>query len=153
MSTTTSTFVPVQGRWGFYPCSWEHYKKLKRLNWLVLQVRRQDAAYKRWERKQPQNRRIYLGFKYGGVITPAPKRSTSKCWRAYKPAPEPIMAEIYPLQMEYIERDYQSARYPQGEATLVKPLIFGTEQVDAYLQLLEQWLTDSRATPPEVKAE
>ena len=152
MSSTTSTFTPIQSRWGFHPCSREHYKKLKRLNWLVLQCRRQDAAYRRWERKAPQNRRIFIGSKYGGVITPAVKRATSKCWRAYKPAPKPVMAEIYPLQMEYIERDYRSARYPQVEAE-VKPLIFTAEQVDAYLQTLELWFANARAgvTNPAVK--
>lgn len=142
MSSTTSTFVPVQGRWGFYPCSREHYKKLKRLNWLVLQCRRQDAAYRRWERKATQNRRIFIGGKNGWET--AKKRDVPKMHRAYKPAPEPVMAEIYPPQMEYIERDYRSARYPQTEAE-VKPLIFGSEYVDATLQTLELWFADARA--------
>src|SRR5262245_9109067 len=45
-----------QSRWGFHPCDFSAYRKLKLLNHLLLRARRMAAAWERWHRKDPHNR-------------------------------------------------------------------------------------------------
>jgi len=45
-----------QSRWGFHPCSYETYLKLKFLNKFYVKGLRQIASWERWNRKMPHNR-------------------------------------------------------------------------------------------------
>ena len=47
-----------KGRWGFYPCDYETYKKLKQLHKWHEQAVRDWSNWCRWDRKEPQNRVI-----------------------------------------------------------------------------------------------
>jgi hypothetical protein len=46
-----------QSKWGFHPCDFQGFKKLKRLHTAYYQGLRLIAKHKRWERKMPQNRK------------------------------------------------------------------------------------------------
>jgi hypothetical protein len=46
-----------QSRWGFHPCDFQGFKKLKRLHAAYYKGLRLIAKHKRWERKEPQNRK------------------------------------------------------------------------------------------------
>jgi hypothetical protein len=46
-----------QSKWGYHPCNYPTFQKLKRLHKLFWQNQLAWKARLRWERKQPQNRR------------------------------------------------------------------------------------------------
>src|SRR5260370_28023809 len=45
-----------QSRWGFHPCDYLTYRKLKFLNQVCLRAIRLAHAWERWQRKDPHNR-------------------------------------------------------------------------------------------------
>src|SRR5262249_45094399 len=45
-----------RSKWGFHPCDYQTYLLLKELNRLYEKAIRAYAAWRRWARKQPQNR-------------------------------------------------------------------------------------------------
>jgi hypothetical protein len=45
-----------QSRWGYHPCDYATFLLLKELNQFYLGALRRFAEWKRWRRKQPQNR-------------------------------------------------------------------------------------------------
>jgi hypothetical protein len=47
-----------RSRWGWHPCDYSTYRLLKALHRLFEQARRQHAAWRRWQRKLPNNRVI-----------------------------------------------------------------------------------------------
>lgn len=118
-----------KGRWGFYPCSYELYRKLKRLNFLAFMARRRLASWERWNRKEPQNRMLWQ------------KQLGPRGWirKAIGPRPEPI---VPPFDLECYDRiyaDYRKARYPVASEEMVKPLILSETKIDAHLRSFEEW--------------
>src|SRR5262245_19500805 len=81
---TMATTVAHRGRWGYYPCPYELYRKLKRLNLLALHARRRSAAWERWYRKLPHNRK----------------------------GQEPVLPPISRDDADFIYADYRKARFP-----------------------------------------
>src|SRR5712691_10368216 len=47
-----------QSRWGFHPCDYQTFRKLKFLNQIFLHAARLAHAWQRWKRKDPHNRVI-----------------------------------------------------------------------------------------------
>src|SRR5215475_11844869 len=47
-----------ESRWGFHPCDYLTYRKLKFLNQVYLRALRLAHAWERWKRKDPHNRAI-----------------------------------------------------------------------------------------------
>src|SRR5437870_6902272 len=45
-----------QSRWGFHPCDYSTYRKLKFLNHVYQKALRMAHAWERWKRKDPHNR-------------------------------------------------------------------------------------------------
>jgi len=56
MKTATTTNTITEGRFGYHPCDYETYLKLKKAHKLLLRAYVECKAYLRWVRKQPQNR-------------------------------------------------------------------------------------------------
>lgn len=56
MSTVVKTSESFKSRWGYHPCSYETFKRLKVLHKVFWQHVRKIAAAKRWKAKQSQNR-------------------------------------------------------------------------------------------------
>jgi hypothetical protein len=139
------TMTTVQSRWGFHPCNYETYKKLKRLNILAIAALCRAAEHNRWERKDPQNRRIFIGSK--GHDGPCRKRDVSKSNRLYKPMPEPALAPIDGSTISNIIADYRNARTPVAESE-VKPLVFNEQKINSMLAAMEKWYKTSLVAEP-----
>lgn len=123
---TVVTEGVYQGRFGFYPCDYETYRKLKRLNFLLLKSRIQAAAQERWDRKQPQNRVIrYRVGKMNPVFSERPR-------------PRPLGIKISKNDAAAIEIDYRNARYPKPTAENAHPLRLNHQQIDDLLERAEQ---------------
>lgn len=135
-----------QSRWGFHPCTYEMYLKLKRLNFLTFISLRRAGEYKRWERKLPENRRIFVGGKNGWEANNQKKRDIPKMHRVYKPWPTPILAPVDPNTLQWAVYDFHAARTPVVESQ-VKPLHFTEEQIDSILAKMEAWYAN---VPEEV---
>jgi hypothetical protein len=125
--TTTATSV-FKSRWGFHPCSWEHSKKLRRLNFLGFKALSRLAALERWERKDPQNR----------VIRPK-KGIPNRRKTSLGPIPKPILAPVDQNTFYYIMEDSQNARIPRATEAEVKPLYFPEAKIDEFLAQMEAW--------------
>jgi hypothetical protein len=132
----------IKGRWGFHPCSHELYRKLKRLHFLAYEAKRRQAAWNRWDRKDPQNRVLWYHHDKPNVIrighvTKDQLKGGSKI--IIGPAPEPLLA---PIVLDYFEiyYDYCNARTPVIE-TQVKPLIMSEQDIDSKLLKLEEWIS------------
>lgn len=126
-----------KSRFGFHPCSYETYRKLKRLNFLVYMSRRQDAAWERWHRKKPENRVIKRRL-------PAAYDEQNKCWirQAYEiigPRPEPITCIIGSFLATKIEEDYRRSRQPVGSESVVPKLALNTTCIAEAEAILESW--------------
>jgi len=148
-----------QSRWGFHPCSYEFYLKLKELNILAQKALRQMSTHKRWDRKQPQNRRRFVGGKNGWEVNTAvggqfdgiptqKKRDIPKMHRVYEPMPEPAYPPIDTYSIELIAADYKNARTPVVESQ-VRPLRFSEQHIDSLLKTLREF--NSRSETPVVE--
>lgn len=125
----TETQNVVQGRWGYYPCSYETYQKLRKLFGFYLKQRRMDAAHERWARKEPQNRvqRERIKDASGRVIGR----------RIVGPLPEPPQMKV-PIS-HWVEEDYRNARYPKASPADVQPLRLTESAIDQQLKACEEW--------------
>lgn len=139
-TTKEKKMTTFQSRWGFHPCSREFFLKLKRLNILAQKALRQMAICDRWHRKEPQNRRRFVGMK-GSDRRDWKKREVSKCNRLYEPVPEPLYPPIDKETIDLIAADYRNARYPVALQTEVKTLTLSEQKVNSLLSLLEMHAT------------
>ncbi len=124
----------VKSKYGFYPCTYELYKKLKRLNFLAYESVRRNAAWERWNRKLPHNRVIKR-------YDPACRGSGSRSKKmVVGPLPEPFCcAEFNDSYIQPIYVDYRKARYPVASPELVKPIQLSEVKIDELLVILEKW--------------
>jgi hypothetical protein len=126
-----------QSRWGFHPCDYSLFLKLKRLHRWYWQTVYDFHRWHRWWRKQPQNRRGPEPS-YCGLFV------VDKGW--LKPVlvhGEPGFA-VYPKTV--VDHDlvilYQTARRPRADAEAVRPFDAATvariealyEQAQAFFQ-------------------
>ena len=121
--STVATQNVVKGKFGFYPCEWETYRKLKRLNYLAFLHRKAEKAHARWENKDPKNR-----------FAVEPKQGCPRLRERVKTG----KWETTPL-VDIIYNDYREARYPKATAEEVKPLFLSNEQIDELLAVAEEW--------------
>ena len=138
-------------KWGFHPVSYETFLKLKRLKKLYWAAVRAFCQWRRWERKEPQNRFYWLPKKYGVKR----KRST-------KPIPEPRLCKVWmtenrekwqdgkwvkpatPLDDRGILAAFEAARMPKKNATDVEPISLSDEEIDKMLAAAELWYSTQR---------
>lgn len=127
-----------EGKWGFYPCDHENFKKLKRLNYLLLQTKIQAARWKRWGRKAEQNR------KYSEPVLPDSFYSLDKIsgysrydrnWFNHDK-----IINVTDLHTK-IEIDYRNARYPKSNKDYVRPLTLKENHMNELLLELEDWIS------------
>jgi hypothetical protein len=101
--------MTYRSRWGYHPCNYETFLKLKRLHKAYFEGLRMLAIWRRWRAKRPHNRRV----------------------------PEPVVADVYRLVCASpIVAEFQAARHGVSEAAIVKPLAFPAEQIDRWVTLL-----------------
>lgn len=119
----------IKGRWGWYPCDYETYRKLKRLNFLAFQCLRRLGEHARWERKDPKNRVIRTRN--------GPRRDGHPLL-VVGPLPEPVLGPILRVTANAIAADYRLARFPSDTEDVV-PLSSGMGLLDSLLALAEEW--------------
>src|SRR5262249_51541295 len=119
-----------QSRWGFHPCDYPTYRKLKLLNQVYLQAIRLAHTWARWKRKDPHNRTIRRRIRNDqgetvGYEPPVPlpeprlcpvfsrkvveKRSTDKRGSFSR---EGFLEEMVVTEHLWVPADYASARKP-----------------------------------------
>ncbi len=129
-----------KGKYGWYPCDWETYRKLKALNMDYDKALHQKAAWDRWDRKEPQNRvmRAKLKDNNGKVVgyaapvpLPEPALTSLFCKKVvknvkwgkkgqyYKDGKDETFVEMVTMP---IFEDYWKARYPVAGEEGVSPL-------------------------------
>lgn len=129
MITTINVF---QSKWGFHPCSREHYMKLKQVRYYLHINRMQLAAWERWSRKLPKNRVRWI---FDGFYDKHALDISFTQWKA-EPWAEP---EGCPVNLSLIMTDYNNA-LPVPSADAVKGLVIPLESLDAMIEQCEGWL-------------
>lgn len=100
-----------QSRWGFHPCTFETFRKLKRLHKAYWEGRRLLAKQRRWNAKLPDNRS----------------------------GPEPVVPPVYRvICASPIISEFHAARHGVPTAEAVKPLKILAVQMEAWVQALDE---------------
>jgi hypothetical protein len=126
-----------EGRWGWHPCDYQTFRKLKLLHkyyWITV---RKFSNWKRWDRKDPKNRVIRQwdtdekGRPYRKVIAeiPEPKYCPFFVYSKY--------GRLMLTDHKIIE-NYRNARYPVAKDA-VKPLSLSVAQIDKMLEEVEKY--------------
>lgn len=162
--TEIETKGVVQGRYGFHPCDKETYRKLKVIHKVYWQAVFAMAAWKRWDRKEPQNRvQRFQGRGPDGkrLLLPKPvplpepslppwvvKLEHKKTVKTHVGDCKQWKGPVYDLLWHTIKMDpsiyaavadFQAARTPMIESQ-VRPLACTTEKIDALYAQAEAWL-------------
>lgn len=127
-----------QGRWGYYPCKYETFRKLKRLNYLCLKARIEGARWFRWGRKAEHNRKYE-----------EPQLPEKLCTFSNVPQTGYVRYDLnwwnhsqylrFTSTLIAIETAYETARFPKETRDLVTPLRYSAEEIDEMLNELEVW--------------
>jgi len=103
-----------KSRWGYHPCDCETYFALKRLHHLWSLVYRREAAWKRWDRKDPHNR----------IIRKKLRNVNGQCV-GYEPTttpiPEPKTPDLDYYDHLWIGDLYFKAKHPKAKPEEVEP--------------------------------
>lgn len=149
-----------QSRWGFHPCDYTTFRKLKFLHHAYLKAVRLAHAWQRWKRKDPLNRVIRRRIRNDkgqtiGYEPPVPILEPSIC---------PIFSQKV-LEKQHVDKkgqyfrdgfleekvvtdhlgivaDFAAARKPAKEVAEVRPLQVSVETIDALYEQARKWLED-----------
>jgi hypothetical protein len=137
-----------EGKYGWYPCDWATYRKLKELNMAYTKAMHEKAAWERWDRKEPQNRVIRGKLKNskGQVVgyqapipMPEPELTTFFCKKVvknvkwgkkgqyYKEGKDETFVELVDSS---VPKDYRNARFPVAGQEGVTPLTLTLETIN-----------------------
>jgi hypothetical protein len=147
-----------QSRWGFHPCDYQTYRKLKILNQVYQQGIRLAHAWVRWNRKDPHNRvlRRRIRNEKGQTIGYEPP----------VPLPEPRICSVFAQKIVetrhvdkqgnfsregfraekvvtddlWIPADYASARKPVADPAEVQPLHYTIAELEELYEKARTWL-------------
>lgn len=141
-SQEDSKMPTVEAKHGFYPCDYQTFKKLKRLNFLLLASLKRIAENRRWHAKAPQNR-VWRHRPYRGA-----KREI------IGPRLVPVLSPLSHLTVEdyeEIRRNYNYARYPAAGPEGVNGIsITYFLLVDSWLKEAEAWFAEHGKIQPPV---
>src|SRR5262249_29644284 len=147
-----------RSRWGFHPCDYETYRKLKLLNIVYERAVRLAHAWQRWQRKDPHNRVSRRRIRDGqgqtiGYEPPVPLLEPSLCPVFTRKVMEKrhinkkgcfsregFLEEKVVIDDLWIAADYASARRPASEPAQVRPLHHSPEAIDALYEQARSWL-------------
>jgi len=149
-----------RSRWGFHPCDYQTYRKLKILNQVYWRAIRLAHAWTRWQRKAPHNRvlRRRIRNEKGQTIGYAPP----------VPLPEPRICSIFSQKVfehRHVDRqgslsregfreekvltedlgipaDYASARKPVADPSEVRPLHLTVTELEELYEKVRTWLEE-----------
>jgi len=155
MSAVQTVF---QSRFGFHPCDYSTYRKLKFLNMVYQRAVRLAHAWHRWKRKDPHNRvsRHRIRNDKGqtiGYADPVPlsepmicpvfsrkvqeKRFVDKNGRHIK---EGFLDEKVVTDDPRIATDYSAVRKPVPEPAAVRPLRATVPEIDELYEKARAWV-------------
>jgi hypothetical protein len=149
-----------QSRWGFHPCDYQTYRKLKFLYQVYLQAVRMAHAWGRWQRKDRHNRviRRRIRNEKGQTIGYGPPL----------PLPEPRICPVFSQKIFekrhvdkkgkfsregftdekvvtgdfWIPADYASARRPVADRVGVQPLHHSVAELEKLYEQARTWLEE-----------
>jgi hypothetical protein len=147
-----------RSRWGFHPCEYTTYRKLKLLNRVLERAVRLAHAWKRWSRKDPHNRvcRRRIRDAAGRTIgygEPIPLAEPPLCPvfsrkvherrfvdRKGHCRKEGHLEETVVTDDRQIASDYSTARRPAANPGSVRPLHCTVAQIDELYDQARAWL-------------
>jgi hypothetical protein len=147
-----------QSRWGFHPCDYSTYRKLKFLHFAYLKAVRLAHAWQRWHRKDPHNRVMRRRIRNDGGQTIG--------YEPPAPLPEPSLSPVFSqkvLEKRHVDKkgqhfrdgfleekvvtddfgivaDYAAARKPAQDSAGVRPVRMSVETINALYERARQWL-------------
>jgi hypothetical protein len=135
MSVTQGIF---RSRWGYHPCDWNAWIRIKRLRFLWFLTVRRLAAWRRWNNKLPHNRVIWRRIR-GDDSRPV-------AWEKIGALAEPRVAEFMvreewgrrQMAHSWIEESYRQAKRPAIEPAAPWPAA-RLKEIDELLDRLEAW--------------
>jgi len=155
MSAVSTTY---RSRWGFHPCEYATYRKLKLLNLVYERAVRLAHAWDRWHRKDPHNRvsRRRLRDDQGrtiGYAEPVPLPEPPLCpvfsrkeqeqrfvHKKGNYAKDGFLDEKVVTVHAWIATDYSAARKPASDAGAVRPLRGMLAEIDELYEQARAWL-------------
>jgi hypothetical protein len=149
-----------QSRWGFHPCDYPTFRKLKFLNQVYLQAVRLAHAWARWHRKDPPNRVIRrrirnekgqtLGYE-PPVPLPEPRICPVFSQKVFEQrhvdkkgnfSREGFMEEKVVTDDFWIPADYAAARKPVADPAAVQPLHHTLAELEELYEKARHWLEE-----------
>jgi hypothetical protein len=101
--------MTYRSRWGYHPCDYATYLKLRLLHKAYFEGLKLLARWRRWRAKRPHNRK----------------------------GPEPVVPDVLRwVCASPIVAEFQAARHGVAEPSLVKPLGISAEEIDRWVGLL-----------------
>jgi hypothetical protein len=155
MSAVSTVF---RSRWGFHPCDYATFRKLKLLHLVYKRAVRLAHAWDRWYRKDPHNRvcrpRIRndkgqtIGYVEPVLLAEPPicpvfsrkvqeKRLVDKEGNCSK---DGFLDEKIVTDADWIATDYSTARQPAPDPGAVRPLRGTVAEIDGLYELARAWL-------------
>ncbi len=147
-------------RWGFHPCDYSTYRKLKVLNLVYLRAVRLAHAWTRWKRKDPHNRVIRrrirnekgqtIGYE-PPVALPEPKTCSVFSQKVIEKlhvdkkgifSREGFVEERVVTDDFCIPSDYSSARVPAANPSEVQPLHHSVAEIEELYEKARAWLEE-----------
>jgi hypothetical protein len=147
-------------RWGFHPCDYQTYRKLKFLNQVYLQAVRLAHAWVRWKRKDPHNRvmRRHIRNEKGQTIgyewpvpLPEPKTCPVFSQKVFEQrhvdkrgnfSREGFIEEKVVMDSHWIPATYALARKPVADPAEVQPLHHTLAELDELCEQARCWLEE-----------
>jgi hypothetical protein len=120
---------PFESRWGYHPCDYQTFLKLKAIHKWHWQTVRDYANWQRWSRKQPQNRVIRRWKRENGIKVG---------YEIVGPRPEPQVCDFLRLDGWYYASDYEVARMPRKENE-VRPLSHTVDEINQMYFRCKEW--------------
>jgi hypothetical protein len=149
-----------RSRWGFYPCDYPTYRKLKFLHQVYLQAVRLAHAWARWKRKDPHNRTIRcrirnekgqtIGYELP-VPLPEPKICPLFSQKVLEQrhvdkkgsfSREGFMDEEVTTDGRWIPADYAAARKPVADPADIPPLHLTVPEIEELYEQARCWLEE-----------
>jgi hypothetical protein len=127
-----------QSKWGYHPCDYETYQKLRKINYVRYLSIKMQAAWNRWRRKEPQNRVIRKWTRN------ADSQRTGYEIIGPRPEPErcPVFSDKWSLTYS-IERDYENAKVPRRNKEDVQALRLSKDDINELYEECIEWLKNN----------
>jgi hypothetical protein len=130
---TQSAPTANKSKYGYHSCSYEIFVLLRQINRATFKARRQSAAWERWRRKAPRNRKC----SEPNLTSPLLSKAVNQPWHMYigrydydcQNAHQPGEVLLLDNLAVVAEADYRKARMPVPTQEQVQPLQLTEAQI------------------------